>query len=185
MHWVEQNRHWFEKYVREVANQMGLRDWKIVIDDEPPEDEDAGAFNFVIYGRKVARLRFSTPESPEELRHWVTHELLHCHAALLGWNAQSIEPALSSQEYRIWHGGFHDAVELMIDGVAMAWAEFLPLPLHEIEVNHGSNHCRGVEADQPGACEPEPVAPIEASTLGANLSPKGKRGDWTPWIREE
>lgn len=128
MHWVAPNREWFSDYIGTIADQMGLQDWKIILMDEAPKDDDAGAVSNVVYGRKVVKLWFSTPESPEELRHWVVHELLHCHAALLDWNANSIKRALSDQVFDVWRGGFEDATELMIDAIATAWAEMFPLP---------------------------------------------------------
>lgn len=132
MHWVAHNRDWFSSYIGTIADQMGLRDWKIILLDDAPSDDDAGAQNELVYGRKVAKLQFAAPESPEELRHWVVHELLHCHAALLSWNANAIQLALSPQTFDVWHGSFEDAAELMIDGVAAAWAEMLPLPPEKI-----------------------------------------------------
>lgn len=136
MHWVANNREWFPDYVGTLADRMGLQDWRIIVMPDPPPgdvDGDGGALSVVIYGRKVVKLWFATPDSPEELRHWVVHELLHCHAALLDWNANSIKRALSDQVFHVWRGGFEDATELMIDGIAMAWAEMVPLPTQEIQ----------------------------------------------------
>ncbi len=135
MTWVADNRHWLEPYVRDMADRMGLRDWKITILDEPSDDDAAGGQCDLVYGRKVADLKIRVPSAPEELRHVVVHELLHCHAALLDWNANSIEKALSPQAFDLWHYGFEDAQEIMIDGIATAWAETLPLPVHEIVIS--------------------------------------------------
>ena len=41
MSWVDENRSWFESYVRLLADNMGLKDWRIEIDSRSPDVETA------------------------------------------------------------------------------------------------------------------------------------------------
>jgi hypothetical protein len=70
-------------YVRETADMLGLKDWRIITDKEPDENPSK-ATNSPIDGRKVAHVRF--PDGFAELDEFeqistVVHELIHLHFA--------------------------------------------------------------------------------------------------------
>src|ERR1035438_6620887 len=66
------------RYMEQVADLLELRDWHIVWDGPiDPEGDAAGTCN-TIYGRKIARISIEAG-TPEELRHTLVHELVHCH----------------------------------------------------------------------------------------------------------
>ena len=71
------------KYVRHVADELGLRDWVIHIEHAPLDaDDPAMAVAVVPYGRSDVTLRFRgdfVHIDPDEQRMIVVHELLHCH----------------------------------------------------------------------------------------------------------
>jgi hypothetical protein len=72
----------FERYVRERADDLGLRDWDISVEyaEEPNDSELARVVR--TYGRRAAIVTFVDSfwdESPDERRCVVIHELVHCH----------------------------------------------------------------------------------------------------------
>jgi hypothetical protein len=108
-------------YLRQIADLLRLRDWRLVILEELPP-ADAIASCAPVEGRKYAVLRFGESflaDTPEEQRHTIAHELLHCH---LGPMCRMIEA----------HEGMPPAarlaMEYCVDGLADAVAPLLPLP---------------------------------------------------------
>ena len=82
--WHEINgktRRSFLKYVQEIAQAFGLRDWQLYVHFD--EDlGDAAAATSCISNRKVAHIKFSTDFFAlplDEQRMVVLHELLHVH----------------------------------------------------------------------------------------------------------
>ncbi|MCE5322134.1 hypothetical protein LLG46_02335 [bacterium] len=120
-------------YIREVADKLRLRDWEFVLKDEPPEDEDVSAEIVPIEGRKRASIYLCTgfrELSPEEQRHTIVHELLHCHLEsatdiirLDLWEHR----VLSQNAYDILIGGFRRQIEYAVDAIADAIAHNFPL----------------------------------------------------------
>lgn len=129
---LDGDRHELGQYVREVANMCGLRDWMVGIADDPPEDEEANAQVDVPFGRRCAMIRFKpswAEVDPEELRQTVVHELVHCHLWSLDQRASDLYGTLKGNAYMLYHKAHHEALELAVDAIAQAWAEFLPLPI--------------------------------------------------------
>lgn len=123
-------------YVRDIANRMGLRDWTIVISEEPVDIDTGdgqivGASCNVVYGRKRAKFQFNpdwAEDRPDDLRHLVVHELMHCHFVPVQWHHNNARAAMSNGEWVQYDSAFHDVMEMHIDAVADAWADVLPLP---------------------------------------------------------
>lgn len=139
------DRNQLGAYIREIANLMGLRDWRLVLADEPPqtadaddmlrrEDDTAGAYVEVIYGRKLATVSIAStwPQwDPEELRVVVVHELVHCHVEPMRWAFNNVRSITPQTMYQVMYEAFRDAMEPSVDGIATAWAETLPLPIRD------------------------------------------------------
>jgi hypothetical protein len=110
-------------YVRQLADVLCLKDWRIEVFDEAPADQTAVASCCPVDGRKYGVIRLSEGflnDGPTEQRHTLTHELLHCH---LGPMMRVIEAQ---------HDGLAPAVRLAmeycVDGLADAIAPLLPPP---------------------------------------------------------
>lgn len=122
------------RYVRHLADLMGLRDWYLRLGDEAPEDEDWDGQCHVVYGRKVATISFRggwEAWEPERLRWVAAHELIHCHVEPTRWSINNFKHAVGGDMYNVIYDAFTDDIEVAVDGMAQAWAEFLPLPVKE------------------------------------------------------
>jgi hypothetical protein len=107
---------------------MRLRDWTIVLKDEVPSDPEAAATVCITYGRKLATIRVSDDfliSPPETQRHYLVHELVHCHVDAAWMIAvdslhKNVEP------------GFRRMAEHAVDSLAEVIAPSVPLPwFHE------------------------------------------------------
>lgn len=61
-------------YIRDLADRVGLRDWKIMLEDKAPDDGNLGEC-FCAYGQRVATIRLAEHETIEKLQHTIVHEL--------------------------------------------------------------------------------------------------------------
>lgn len=131
-----------ERYVSEVKNLMGLRDWiiEVVVDPTPlmahEMDDQYTAWIQPTNGQRLAHLWLSADffaGSPEQQRATVCHELIHCHQypeehlikdELPRWLRESDDVDLGYLFHRWWT----EANEAAVDGIARAWARELPLP---------------------------------------------------------
>jgi hypothetical protein len=121
------------KYVRNMADLMGLRDWHLKLMNDPPDDPEAAACCEVIYGQKYALIRFHrdwTSADPEELRSTVIHELIHCHVEPMRWSVNNVKHVVGTAMFEVIFDAFSDALEVAVDGMARAWAESMPLPVN-------------------------------------------------------
>ncbi|MCL5292552.1 MAG: hypothetical protein M1548_08515 [Actinobacteria bacterium] len=123
----------FCSYVRQIADLLHLKDWRIRI--EVDEAEDFDGFMAVVHpieGRKRARLILCKEWlelSPEDQRHSIVHELVHCHLAGAGDIVRlDLLKNMSQSSYDIFYGGFKRQIEYAVDGLADAVAPLLPLP---------------------------------------------------------
>jgi hypothetical protein len=109
-------------YTRDLAERLGLRDWRVAVSDDPPEDPGATASIECVEGRRLAILRLSDQflaGRPAAQRQTMTHELIHCHLAPL--DQVMMAAGLSDPWVRV-------ILEYAIDGLAAAVAPMLPLP---------------------------------------------------------
>ncbi len=111
-------------YFRRLADLMGLRDWQVVVEDEPPDCATTAALIRCVPGRRLAFVRLSDgllAEGAEEQRYVACHELIHVHHALAD---QVAEEAMPRASVRAWTA----ALEHAVDGIAREYAALLPLP---------------------------------------------------------
>lgn len=118
-------------YVRTLADLLGLKDWRIVVMDAPPDDPDQLAAVSVVRGRKIARM-YLCPDwatrSAEERRLGVAHELVHCHIEPILVVVESARSAMPEWVFDMHYRDVDMASEQAVDGIATAIAPQLPLP---------------------------------------------------------
>lgn len=119
-------------YIRDMANKLCLRDWKIELVDGEPADATSAACCRTLKGRKVAHIKVSskwTELAPAQQRHYITHELIHVHAeAMDDVLFYSIKGQLAPGAWEACYSEFGRALEYAVDGLADALAPYLPLP---------------------------------------------------------
>jgi hypothetical protein len=129
-----------EQYVRFVANEMGLRDWEIVLafyPSLPPregvneEGHNAAGSCSTTAGAKQATINFPNDWSSYGrafLREVVVHELVHCHFGH-PWDVVTFaaQRSMGDAERRTFLSAFELAMEIAVDGTAVEWARKLPL----------------------------------------------------------
>lgn len=118
-------------YIRELADLMGLTDWTFGLSPDQPGNENHGAEINVVYGRKFAEIAFRHDwchGRPKDFRSLCVHELLHCHVNHVRWPLNNVAEIVGTAVYAPLYNGVTDAIEYAVDGIAMAWAETLPLP---------------------------------------------------------
>lgn len=119
-------------YVRDMADRIGLTEHAISVGCGPMEVEGHGAECELITGQKRATITFR-----EDWPHWsakqlcqtVAHELIHCHVNPVMFSTMMlVEDQVSSAIYGVIWKVAEERLEFAVDGIAMAWAETLPLP---------------------------------------------------------
>lgn len=119
-------------YARQLADLLHLKDWTILFDQSPPENDDAIASIDPCEGRKVATVHICSDfweREADEQRQTITHELIHCHHDSASEIVRvDLVKHLSQQAYDILWGGYKRQMEYCVDGLADAIAPFLPLP---------------------------------------------------------
>jgi hypothetical protein len=126
------NERRFCRYVRRLADSLGLCDWSFSITFDC-DDEHASANITCIDGRKHADIRFAadllTSHDPLLQRTVVTHELVHCHlASCQNIIRDDLVKHLSQSTYDALYDGFRRQLEYAVDGIAVPIARGLPLP---------------------------------------------------------
>ena len=109
-------------YVRQLADMLRLRDWRVEVSEEGPGASDAIASCAPVQGRKYAVIRLAESfltDPPADQRHTLTHELLHCHFGPFCRAIESVD-AMSAP--------ISLAMEYCVDGLADAIAPLLPMP---------------------------------------------------------
>ncbi len=116
------------QYIREAADGLGLRDWSFTLLAESA-DEGNNAQIATVYGRKQACMKFQHRwwnEPPEDLRHTVIHELLHCHMDGMDTAINGAEELLGRAAWHMLEHAHHAATELAVDAIAdvlaLGWA---------------------------------------------------------------
>lgn len=119
------------RYLRWVANAMGLRDWTITVLHDPCDEDSLGVCN-PTYGRKMADISFPADfrhsVTPEGQRQTVVHELLHCVFAAEQDHIRIHLPRhLAQSTYDVFNDTYRQMHEYAIDGLADALAPHMPL----------------------------------------------------------
>lgn len=120
---TDPRRQRFAPYLRHLADMMGLRDWRVEIEDDDP-GEDHLASVCCVYGQRQAIVRLGDRflDKPPDRQRWcLVHELNHCH----------LEPAWQIAEDGMPEStrpAFRRIAEYANDAIAEAWAVHLPMP---------------------------------------------------------
>jgi hypothetical protein len=152
----DERRLSWQAYFREVADRMRLKDWTVEVAPDPPADSGALAEVVCTYGRLWATVRLGDGflvRSPEEQRHAVVHELVHCHTDLAAQIALEAMPEAVKAVFR-------RLKEHETDALAEIIAPHMPLPLQGVR-----EAIQEAEASKADVSRPEP--------------PKGKGGPRT------
>lgn len=126
------DRDRIEPYLRELADLVGLRDWRIFVSDDAPEDPEHAACVDVRYGLKVAVISFHpqwAESDPEQFRNTCCHELLHAHVNHVRWPLNNVAELVGKAIYDPLYQSVTDYIEYAVDAIATEWAKTLPLPV--------------------------------------------------------
>lgn len=126
-------------YVRELADQMNLRDWQIDVSldpDEEPEEAFTGdertACVACATGRRCAFMwvdpSYRAKATPEDFRATVVHELLHIHFHLLREVTARLAFYHPRRTALILMSTWDNQMEYPVDALAEAFAPLFPLP---------------------------------------------------------
>lgn len=125
-------------YVRDIADRMHLRDWAVLVSDDPddaPEDgiddERCATFRGTL-GRRAAFIWINREwweqATPEERRQTIVHELIHAHehaSREVVIHALTVYPRRTAE---VLQGIYDVQAEYAIDTLADVIAPYLPLP---------------------------------------------------------
>ena len=123
---TEEQRNDLSAQVRQLADELGLRDWTFTILPEPVEDDGAAAMILPVHGRKHAKLQVCAdwPDYPAK-REAIVHELLHCHLAcatdVIRLDLEAAGLLTAAQHEWLW-ASFRRQIEYAVDGIAAAIA---------------------------------------------------------------
>lgn len=128
----ETHAYWLT-YIRQLADLLSLRDWDVELSRGEPQSSTADAEIRTFYGQRGAAISLPVKffaQVPERQRHFVTHELMHCH----------VEDVSECMRLYINNNGHMDDLiaqvyrreeEVLVDTLARVVAPFLPLPIAE------------------------------------------------------
>jgi hypothetical protein len=126
----QERKHW-ARYIRQVADLMGLVDWKVVLDNETAGNNNGAEMNSV-YGRKEAHVRLSADWptfSAKEQRYYVVHELTHAYFEPMDHLLyKKMGVLLSAQDAQAWRDDYILLLEYGIDDCAKTISQQVPLP---------------------------------------------------------
>jgi hypothetical protein len=118
-------------WVRVAANTVGLTDWDFELVDEHLPNDVMARIN-IPTGRRHARIMLGEQyhlSTPHEQRATIVHELLHCHFDAVGDLAtRTLPDILGLAAWSVYEEANELLTEQAVDAIAVAFAEFLPLP---------------------------------------------------------
>ncbi len=137
---TKRDRRELGRYVRAIADEMGLRDWTLKVDitkkikraAKTPDGQEWGATCRPVPGRKFATLTFATDrrdDDLDELRQTVVHELVHCHFYGV-WDTirrDTVNLIDAQETYDTLIRSIERQMEYGVDAVADAIAPRMPL----------------------------------------------------------
>lgn len=118
------------RYIRWVANELGLHDWTIHVMHEPAESNKSGNIHCTDGARECfISFAWNFRSLPaEEQRETVVHELLHAQHATCWHMVQSdLAEALGKPTYYVFCDSYRRAMEYSVDALAKAIAPRFPL----------------------------------------------------------
>jgi hypothetical protein len=122
---------WLGKYIRDMADLCGLRDWCFTIMSEQPSPS-AYADIQITPQQRHASIRVAVgllAIGGDTLRRCIAHELVHCHMEPLEVALNTVaEGEMSPRDWRVLHNVHNEELERATDALARVLAPFLPLP---------------------------------------------------------
>lgn len=127
----KRDRRVLADYIRTTADEMGLRDWEIRLEDDPASEGCCASVR-ATYGRKLAKVYvekdFKTAQTPEEQRDTIVHELIHLHFESMSNMVRcDLERIIGQPTDHVFFNGFERQFEYGVDAMAGALAKHLPL----------------------------------------------------------
>ena len=125
------DRKRLRKYIRWMADEMGLRDWTVSLAPDDFATEGAAADVLCLYGRKYLTIRLNRDFAErrlEQQRHWITHELVHAHLWSLDFTLNNASDHLPTAAFDLLQKCVNDNVEFAVDALAEVIAPHMPLP---------------------------------------------------------
>lgn len=134
--WPHMTKEYFMRigaYIRNVANQIGLRDWALNLSWEPitdGEDCEAMASVSATYGQRLATIRLMAdfallPASHQT--HALVHELYHLHLDHIEFLARGcLADCMGASAYDMYRSVLRREIENATDAIAIGVAELLP-----------------------------------------------------------
>jgi hypothetical protein len=124
------------QYIRDVADEMGLRDWLFYLMHGGIEDDDfAGRVDAAmriepVWGKKVANIQVGMDFreiAPVRQRQFVVHELVHCHYEIADVQLRELRGFIGQVAFDAWWIGMKHGIEQAVDACAEAIAPRMPL----------------------------------------------------------
>jgi hypothetical protein len=118
-------------YLRQVADQLGLRDWSISVEPDHPNEADHAAAMWSDYGSRRMKVwcRADLIDlKPDEQRATLIHELVHAHLEGLDWYLEKTLPDLLGRP--AWAGvkqAIQQHSEHAVEAIAVSIAPHFPL----------------------------------------------------------
>ena len=120
---------YMDRYVRDVADQMTLKDWRISLLRDPCAD-DCNADVQSLYGKREARIRICldfTEKSGDEQRRIITHELTHVHIDPTLDVLFRLQPHVGSVPYAMACAQQKETIEFGVDALSRLIAPAMPM----------------------------------------------------------
>ncbi len=117
-------------YVQTIRDALAMTNWTVRLEHRPAEDGNTAEIQCV-YGRKLANLRVCDDwweRTPDDQRHTIVHELLHCHLDGADTVIRGLREVLGGPAHSVACEAHHTALEFAADGIADAVSPLLPLP---------------------------------------------------------
>lgn len=108
------------EWVTHVATWLEIRDWEIVLQDAPPDNETAAAECLCEYGKKRAELRLCWDFfefKPERQEHYLLHEICHIvnDPSLKVVDHSALPELLGMPTWRVFQENYRQAMEVVND----------------------------------------------------------------------
>jgi len=128
---TKRDRKALGRYLRFLANAMGLRDWELILEHDPvPEGAGALATCRTTFGQRRATIAFAADARDwnlDRLRRVCVHELMHCHLDRMDTAREAAADELGAQARRVSDEAWRSALEDACDDIATAWADQFPM----------------------------------------------------------
>lgn len=132
----KKDRKALSRYIRWIADEMGLRDWHFEVYFEKPKLKDQDDAICIAsckptVGRKIAELVIDPmirKADSEDIRQTIVHELVHCHFFGM-WDSirRDLLSQMSQDSYDLFTSNVERHMEYGVDAVADAIAKGMPL----------------------------------------------------------